>query len=83
MLASLRKPSLRNSSSNSSKLQREDHIILTIIITNRNLVTDVPMASIKTKIIPGTLPITGTGIQITKTDTTIIKGSSRQGGTSK
>lgn len=83
MLASLRKHSLHNSSSNRSKLQREDHITPIITIINRNLVIDVRMASIKTKIIPGTLPITGTGIQITKTDTTIIKGSSRRGGTSK
>ena len=41
------------------------------------------MARIKTKIILGTLTRTGTEILTTKTDTTIIKGSSLQGGTSK
>ena len=41
------------------------------------------MARIRTKIILGTHTRAGTETQTTKTDTTIIKGSSRQGGTSK
>jgi hypothetical protein len=41
------------------------------------------MARIKTKIIQGTHTRTGTETQIIKTGTTIIKGISLQGGTSK
>ena len=84
MLTSLLKPSLSNSSSSStSRPLREGLTTLIIIITSSNLDTDVSMARIKTKIIQGTHTRTGTETKIIKTGTTIIKGISLQGGTSK